>query len=163
MISILQLAKRMGYSRQRINQLIKECESLSKKRKIKLERGKIDEIEFFLAYIDLIEDKHKKAISNESELEKEQIRLRRAQANRVEMENLIKKETLVPRSISVSFMAQVFGNIRNKLLGSKNRIAFETFGSKTLKENKIKIDGLVNELLQALSDPEKLYKNIKVD
>ena len=151
----------MKVSRRRLDQLIKHCENYRSISKIKPKRGKINEVEFFLAYIDYIKEKHKLEKSKDSDLEKAQIRLRIAQAQKAEIDIAKENETLVPKEVSINFISNVFLNIRNKMLSSPNRIAFQVFGSKTLKEAKRKTEKIVNEFLIELSDPKTLYKKNK--
>jgi len=158
MISISALSKKMNLTNRRIEQLLFNLKDYCSIDKMRPKRGKIDELEFLLAYVKYIEEKHRNAKSKQSELEKAQIRLRLAQAQNAEMEFEKNNQLLVPKEISINFIANIFGNIRNKLLGSPNRIAFQVFGSKTLTECKLKVTKIINEILSELSDPKNLYK-----
>lgn len=151
----------MKLTKRRVEQLIVKCIPFSTAKKIKPKRGKVDEVEFFLAYIKLIEENHQKAKSNESALEKAQIRLRLAQAQRSELEFEKENQSLVSKEISIKFIANTFGNVRNRLLGSPNRIAFQIFGSKSLTDAKVKTKIIIEEICQELSDPKNLFKESK--
>lgn len=158
MISISILSKKMNITQRRVRQLLKEIEKFSSDNKLRPKPGLIDEIEFFLSYIKLIEENNEKRKLKGSDLLKAQTRLRLAQAQRAELEIEKNQKRLVPKQISIDFISIVFGNIRNKLLGARHRIAFQIFGSKTLKEADIKTNKIIDEILNELSDPKSLYK-----
>ena len=100
---------------------------------------------------------HIKNITASGELERETIRLKKAQAEKFELDNAKERGLLMYKEDIIRINGQVFSNIRNRMLSLPNKMAHLVFGSKNLKEAKIKIGKLVNEVLADLSDPKILF------
>ena len=86
------------------------------------------------------------------------IRLKTAQAEKVELENKIETEQLIFKETFFVIINEVFSNIRSKMLGFPNRIAYQIFGSKDIVEAKIKAKQITIEILNELANPELLFK-----
>ena len=102
---------------------------------------------------------HIKNISISGELEKETIRLKRAQAEKFELENAKEREILISKEDMIQVMEITFSNIRNKLLSLPNKLAHLVFGARTMIDAKMKIKKAVHESLIELADPDVLFKN----
>ena len=161
LISVSLIAKRMELSQRRLEQIINQCAEYGDIKLIRPNRGVIDSVEFFITYLKMINEKQSETKSKGSEIDKANLRLRLAQAESAEVELRIKNELLIPKDISIRFITNIFGNVRNKLLSSPNRIAFQVFGSKSLPESKVKVRKIIHEILNELSDPEYLFKKNK--
>lgn len=99
-----------------------------------------------------------KSISENRELEKQAIRLKKIQSDKLEMEFKRESGLLMERDIHIQILSQVFSNIKNKMLGSPNRIAHQVFSSENLNEAKTRTRNIIDEVLNELSDPKLLFE-----
>lgn len=124
--------------------------------------NKFDAFKVVQWYIQYKEAIHKSEIQkvkdSVNDLKSATIRVRKAQAERLELDNLKEAEQLVPKKILIKIIEITFSNIRNKLLGFPNRLAYQVFGSKDLTEAKVKTKKIIHEVLNELSDPEIVYQ-----
>ena len=96
--------------------------------------------------------------SETKDLEQANIRIKNAMAEKLETENKEKSKKLIEREIMFQILENIFSNIRNKLMGSPNKIAYQVYGSKDIAEAKQKTKNVIIDALNELSNPEILFK-----